>query len=187
MVLQMLTHLSQQPLKDCRKMFFTHKQQGFTLIELMIVIAIIGILASIALPMYQDYIIKAQVNRVFYELNSARTTIETILAHGGMPTIVQEEDGEEVPGGGRKEYIGIGGAGGSNVQSNLIYIAKIDTNNAGHFSGITAEFGKNAYMGIQKATISLERQQDGFWRCKVDGSQASAWEKKYNPSTCTQI
>ncbi len=51
------------------------QQQGFTLIELMIVIAIVGILAAIALPAYQDYTVRAKVSEAMVNLAEAKTTI----------------------------------------------------------------------------------------------------------------
>ena len=50
-------------------------QQGFTLIELMIVVAIIGILAAIALPAYQDYTVRAKVTEVILAASSAKTAV----------------------------------------------------------------------------------------------------------------
>ena len=54
-------------------------QKGFTLIELMIVIAIIGILAAIAIPQYQNYVTKSQVTRVMGETGSLRTLVDLCL------------------------------------------------------------------------------------------------------------
>ena len=57
-------------------------QKGFTLIELMIVVATIGILAAIAIPAYQNYIAKSQVTRALAEISPLKTAIETDLLSG---------------------------------------------------------------------------------------------------------
>ncbi len=58
-------------------------QQGFTLIELMIVVAIIGILAAVALPAYQDYTKRAKASEIVLAASSARTCVTEIVQSGG--------------------------------------------------------------------------------------------------------
>ena len=62
-----------------------HLQQGFTLIELMIVVAIIGILAAVALPAYQDYTVRAKMSEVILAMSACRTSITELYQTGGTP------------------------------------------------------------------------------------------------------
>jgi len=63
-------------------------QQGFTLIELMIVIAIIGILAAIALPAYQDYTVRAKVSEGAIAASAVKVGVTELFADNGMPGLV---------------------------------------------------------------------------------------------------
>ena len=58
-------------------------QQGFTLIELMIVIAIIGILAAVALPAYQDYTVRAKMSEIIVRGSEAKTAVTEMFASKG--------------------------------------------------------------------------------------------------------
>jgi type IV pilus assembly protein PilA len=62
-------------------------QQGFTLIELMIVVAIVGILAAIAIPAYQDYTVRAKVTEGLSLANSAKILVEDTFTSGGTPAM----------------------------------------------------------------------------------------------------
>src|SRR5580693_6182280 len=63
---------------------FKKFQQGFTLIELMIVVAIIGILAAIAIPAYQDYTIRAKITEGLNLADSAKTAVAESFQSGGL-------------------------------------------------------------------------------------------------------
>jgi type IV pilus assembly protein PilA len=134
-------------------------QKGFTLIELMIVVAIIGILAAVAIPQYQNYIAKSQVSRVMGELGALRTSVETCVLDG--KTTAQCELG--------------------NTPSNLLTAAgaTLVIGAAGVETTITGIFGQNAAQAIATKELEWTRAPaTGAWTC------ATTVDPKYKPTGC---
>ncbi|MGA4852608.1 pilin [Acinetobacter haemolyticus] len=147
-------------------------QKGFTLIELMIVVAIIGILAAIAIPQYQTYIAKSQVSRVMSETGSLRTAVETCLL-----------DGKTTIGTGDDEC-NLGWTN-SNLLGTAVQGAGLDvTLGAGEADSlIEARFGGNASQALQaesKRNLTWTRNGiTGAWTC------STTVDVKYKPAGCS--
>ncbi len=134
------------------------KQQGFTLIELMIVVAIIGILAAIAIPAYQDYTIRAQVS-------------EGLNLTGACKAAVTEF------------YQDTGGFPANNTDAGLAQPAEITgkytTQVAVGAGGVcAATYGNEANTNIANAVLSmtpLDNQGSVSWDCTGDATLVNKW------------
>jgi len=140
------------------------KQQGFTLIELMIVVAIIGILAAIAIPAYQDYTIRAQVSEGLNLAGGAKAAVtEYTMDTGNFPT-----DNSEA---------GISALADINGK----YVTQVEVGSVGN-GVITVTYGNDAHALIQGDTLDLSPTTNPGsieWDC-----QSADLADKHLPAAC---
>ena len=150
-------------------------QQGFTLIELMIVVAIIGILAAVALPAYQDYTIRAKMSEVILALSACRTSITEVYQSGGSPPIANGWGCEA--GGAATKYV-------SGVSSTADGVVTAGVNNIAAAVDTTIVSLAPLSGAGTVATWALNSGSGLFgWRCgnSGDGTTTSV---KYLPGSC---
>ena len=140
------------------------KQQGFTLIELMIVVAIIGILAAIAIPAYQDYTIRAQVSEGLNLSGGAKAAVtEYFQDRGTMPS-----DNSEA---------GLAPAG--DIKGKYVWSVTVTT------GVIDIEYGGSAHATIDGKAIQLTPNTSAAGSVQWDCASASAEvANKHLPASC---
>ena len=153
-------------------------QQGFTLIELMIVVAIIGILAAVALPAYQDYTAKAKISEVILAASACRTAVSDVY-----------QTGSTAPGAN--------GWGCESSTATSKYVAKIETDANGKITVTSASTASGLPTGAADKTIDLTPQDAsnnalaaasigkavvGTFKCGPGST--NGMEKKYLPGSC---
>ena len=161
-----------------------HLQQGFTLIELMIVVAIIGILAAVALPAYQDYTKRAKLSEVVLAASACRTSITELYQVGNA------SNAPSANGWGCEA-----GAGTSNPSVTSKYVAAVTTDVNGVIT-VTAQGFNDSNIDAKLVTIAPLSAANTIatfagnagsalfgWRCG-SGTDGTTLPNKFLPGSC---
>ena len=141
--------------------------EGFTLIELMIVIAIVGILASLSIPVYQGYLSKTQISRAVSELGHYKTNLEDAI--GSSKPVNNAAIG----------YI----PSGITTADMATDIATLNPDGSGH---LQVTMGGNAHPNVTGVIVQFQRTADGQWSCLIDNSaNPGGWSDMYLPRGCS--
>ncbi|MDF7676290.1 pilin [Neisseriaceae bacterium ESL0693] len=152
-------------------------QKGFTLIELMIVVAIIGILAAVAVPQYQNYIARSQVARVMAEAGELKTAVETCLLEG--KTVLGQGNGQcQLGATGSNLLTGAIQDGGTDIPAGTGVPRVNGSSGLSATTRIVATFGNNAATALKDKTLNWERNSGGSWICYT------TVDVKYRPTSC---
>ncbi|WP_423839843.1 pilin [Vibrio mytili] len=136
------------------------KQQGFTLIELMIVVAIIGVLSAVAIPAYQNYVQKTEVA-------SASATLRGLLTNIDM---YQQENGGTFPGDANL-------VGGTSAMNSLGTIALAPVGTSGGTATFTFTTGS---LGTASAKVRYAKDNSTGWTCATQSVPTDS-----RPNSCT--
>ena len=138
-------------------------QQGFTLIELMIVVAIIGILAAIAIPAYQDYVAKSKAGAAYADIAAGKTAYELLASEG------TDQDNANV------------GLAKKTGNCSAIDITKTAAVGSATAAAIKCTIDKPGRLGVG-ATIQLDRGADGLYSCVTDKFDTN--KPEFKPAGC---
>ncbi|AIF47262.1 pilin [Dyella japonica] len=134
-------------------------QKGFTLIELMIVVAIIAILAAIAIPQYQTYVVRSQVTRVIGEAGDLKVAVEDCLNAGATT-------------------FGTPASCVNTATSSDLITGNLPAVTFGQTATIIADFGSHANSALSGAQVKWTRNTSGGWSCSTTVTA------KYAPASC---